>query len=508
MMINLIKCVIFSRVSTSSQSLDSQNAVLYQYAHKEGYNDSEIKLIEQTESAVLNDIDNRIGIQQLFKLINETPSIKCVIVHEISRIARRPDVLYKVRDFLLEHKIQLICLKPEIRLLDDKGDFSQSANLIFSIFSSLAESEGFIRKERFLRAKNLLKSQGKKFSGRVVFGYMKNKDKYCVPHPTNSKIIVDLFNHYLEDKASSAYELYKYACMKYPSVFQPKNYTRDHRKIMSILTKNTYIGNWCYPELISKEIFDKAQEKLSKAKCNPRYESKCKILGRGKVFCGYCGRMLTGVGGSVKAYKCSYKDGNHNVTVNTEIIDNLIWEETRIIANINASIDNKSKIMELSKQIEEKQILLEKYESNIAEIEQKLSKLLDLYINNKVNSKIYDEKQMELNEEMNDNTKHIDVIKAEINSLQDILEKSQKDLLNYKPINYDSIDSFEVKQELVRKYIDKVIVTKLENKSYDIRFTYNTGLVIVQEGKYRYEGVNQHKRVYRINADGTTDRIL
>jgi hypothetical protein len=81
-------------------------------------------------------------------------------------------------------------------------------------------------------------------------------------------------------------------------------------------------------------------------------------------------------------------------------------------------------------------------------------------------------------------------------------------MLNYKPINYDSIDSFEVKQELVRKYIDKVIVTKLENKSYDIRFTYNTGLVIVQEGRYRYEGVNQHKRVYRINADGTTDRIL
>ena len=133
MMINFKpKCIIFSRVSTSTQSLESQNAILYQHAHKEGYDDSEIKLIEQTESAVLNDIDNRIGIQQLFRMIEETPSIKCVIVFEISRIGRRPDVLYKVRDYLLERKIQLICIKPEIRLLDENGNFSQSANLIFS----------------------------------------------------------------------------------------------------------------------------------------------------------------------------------------------------------------------------------------------------------------------------------------------------------------------------------------------------------------------------------------
>lgn len=503
------KIIVFSRTSTFQQDVEQQTKVLSIEATRLGYDEANQVVIEYQESGIKLDAISRQGINKLKQSILNDDSIDCVICWELTRIARRADVIYNIRDFLLEHKIRWIVLKPSfIEIIDSNGKLTQTSSLLLGIFTSFAEQEMAIKAERFLRAKNELRLQGKKFSGRVVFGYMKNKDKYCVPHPTNSKIIVDLFNHYLEDNASSAYELYKYACMKYPSVFQPKNYTRDHRKIMSILTKNTYIGNWCYPELISKEIFDKAQEKLSKAKCNPRYESKCKILGRGKVFCGYCGRMLTGVGGSVKAYKCSYKDGNHNVTVNTEIIDNLIWEETRIIANINASIDNKSKIMELSKQIEEKQILLEKYESNIAEIEQKLSKLLDLYINNKVNSKIYDEKQMELNEEMNDNTKHIDTIKAEINSLQDILEKSQKDLLNCKPINYDSIDSFEVKQELVRKYIDKVIVTKLENKSYDIRFTYNTGLVIVQEGRYRYEGVNQHKRVYRINADGTTDRIL
>ena len=80
--------------------------------------------------------------------------------------------------------------------------------------------------------------------------------------------------------------------------------------------------------------------------------------------------------------------------------------------------------------------------------------------------------------------------------------------MNYKPLNYDSIDSFEVRQELVRKYIDKVIVTKIENRIYDIRFTYNSGILIVQEGHYRYQGKNQNKKVWRINADGTEDRLM
>ena len=503
---SMSKAILFSRVSTPGQDTTSQNNELLNEAHRCGYDDDHIISIDFTESAIKLKFGERQGLLKLKEYIENDKDIDCVFIYEISRLSRQNTMLYEIRDYLIQHGVNLICLKPYMKLLED-GKMSQTASILFSLFSTFAESEMLIKRERFVRGKQELRNQCKKFSGAVVFGYMKDKDKRCVPHPVNGKVVVDLFNHYLEDSCSSVYECYKYACVKYPGLFKVVNYTRDHRKMMSLLTKKTFIGNWCYPALITEETFNKAQDKMAKAKCHPRYESKCKILGRGKVFCGHCGRMLTGVGGSVKAYNCSYKDGQHNMTVNVEIVDELIWDETRVIANINASIDNNTKIVELNEQINGKQILLDDYKRNLEDVEQKMTKLLDLYMNNKVNDKIYESRYTDLTQDEVKIKKHINTLETEISSLHDILDKSQKDLLNIKSVNYDSIDSFEVRQELVRKYIDKVIITKLENKIYDIRFTYNSGILIVQEGHYRYQGKNQNKKDWRINADGTEDLL-
>ena len=501
--------VLFSRTSTTEQDIEQQTKSLIEEAKHLGYPESRQIIVEYQESAIKLDAGSRLGIKKLKQEIENNKDIDCVICWELTRIARRADVIYNIRDFLLEHEIRWIVLKPSfIEIIDRDGKLTQTSSLMLGIFTAFAESEMSVKKERFMRAKNELTKQGKKSAGAVVFGYMKDKDKRCIPHPVNSKVVIDLFNHYLEDKCSSVYECYKYACQKYPDIFKLVNYTRDHRKMMALLTKKTFLGNWCYPALITEDMFNRAQEKMSKAKCNPRYESKCNILGRGKVYCGHCGHMLTGVGGSVKAYNCSYKDGQHSMTVNVDIVDELIWDETRVIANINASIDNNTKIVELNQQINEKQILLDNQNRNLEDIEQKMSKLLDLYMNNKVNDKIYESRYADLTQDETKIKNHINTLETEISSLRDILEKSQKGLLNYKPLNYDSIDSFEVRQELVRKYFDKVIVTKIENRIYDIRFTYNSGILIVQEGHYRYQGKNQNKKVWRINADGTEDRLM
>lgn len=502
------KIIVFSRTSTTEQDIEQQTKALIEEAKHLGYSTENQVIVEYQESAIKLDSDSRIGIKKLKQEIENDISIDCVVCWELTRIARRADVIYNIRDFLLEHKIRWIVLKPSlIEIIDREGKLTQTSSLLLGIFTSFAESEMMIKRERFMRAKNELTKQGKKSSGAVVFGYIKDKDKKCIPHPINSKVVVDLFNHYLEDSCSSVYECYKYACSKYPDFFKLVNYTHDHRKMMALLTKQTFLGNWCYPAIITEDMFRRAQDKMSKAKCNPRYESKCNILGRGKVYCGHCGHMLTGVGGQVKAYNCSYKDGQHNITINVDVIDKLIWDETKVIANINASIDNNNKIIELNNQIESKQVLLENYIKNKEDIEQKLEKLLDLYINNKVSSNIYDSRYADLNQDITKIEKHINVLEAEINALHDVLDKSSKNILEYKPLNFDSISSFEARQELVRKYIDKVIITKIESRLYDIKFTYNSGIIIVQEGHYIYEGKNQNKKIWRINADGTKDNI-
>lgn len=500
--------VLFSRTSTTEQDIEQQTKSLIEEAKRLGYPAKKQIIVEYQESAIKLNFESRQGIRKLKEEIEHNKNIDCVICWELTRIARRADVIYNIRDFLLEHKIRWIVLKPSfIEIIDREGKLTQTSSLLLGIFTSFAESEMMIKKERFMRAKNELTKQGKKSAGAVVFGYMKDKNKYCIPHPVNSKIIIDLFNHYLEDSCSSVYECYKYACQKYPTVFKVMNYTRSHRKMMALLNRDTYLGNWCYPALITEDIYNRTREKMSKAKCNPRYESKCQILGRGKLYCGHCGRMLTGVGGLVKAYNCSYKDGTHNITISTRIVDGIIWEETRIIANINAGMDNNNKITELNQQIKEKNILIEQYNEQKNNIEQKLEKLLDLYMNNKVNENTYTSKYTELTSDESKIQRHINILNTEINSLRDIIEKTQKDLLNYKPLNFDSIDSFELRQELVRKYIDKIIVTKIERGTYDIQFNYQNGIFVVQQGHYIYQGKNQCQKVWRLNSDGTKDLL-
>lgn len=504
---NLTKCIIFSRVSTSSQSLDSQNEVLYQYAYREGYKKNEIKLIEQTESGVLNDIDNRIGIQQLFRLIEETPSIKCVIVFEISRIARRPDVLYKVRDYLLEKKIQLICIKPEIRLLDEAGNFSQSANLIFSIFSSLAESEGFIRKERFTRAKNQLKKDGKKFAGAVVWGYIKNADKSIGLHPLRSKIISELFNYYANNEHSSVNKSYEWAVSHYPSEFPVMPYNKAKRRMQTLLTNKKYwLGDWCYPPIISKELGEKVQEKMHKGKCLPRFNTKFDYLGRGLLICRHCGHILTPAAGRTFAYICP-TDKTHSVTININIIEQLIWEETNVLANINASLGNTERIKEIHSSIIEKENLITNNKERLTALDERYNRLVTLYLDNRIPQQLFDKQNETIQSDIDNVKKTIDTLTASLNELNGLLKGSQ-DILNPKSINFDTLDDFETKLQLVHQYIDKIYVEKIEPRVYSIEFTYKTGIYIVQRGLYKYDAKNQHKKLFRINNDNTEDRLI
>ena len=506
MMINSkLKCLIFSRVSTSTQSLESQNAVLYQHAAKEGYKENEIKLIEQTESAVLNDINNRIGIQQLFKMIEENPSIECVIVYEISRIARRPDVLYQVRDFLLKHKVQLICIKPEIRLLDDDKNFSQSVNMIFSIFASLAESEGFIRKERFARARKLMKEHGQKSGGATIFGYLKNEDKRMIPHPQQAPIIVDLFTYYADNQDASYHSTYMYAMSKYPEYFPSLPYKKAQRKISHFFELSVYWeGNWCYPKLISEDLYERVSEKAKHARCVPRYECKGEWLGRGRVYCKHCRKMMVPVGGTTRAYNCP-TDKEHNMTINIDAMEWLLWEEAKVVANIKASVDNKDVIIKTNQQIEENQNIIEGYRTSLNEYDIKQSKLVELYIDGKISKDIFDTKNNDIEYEKEQLNKKIEKLNSYILELQTILNNSQNNI-NIKSINYDEISNFNAKLDIIKNTINKVWCEKIEPKTYRLEFEYN-GVVVPQRGVYIYMAKNQFKKIYRVNEDETEDLI-
>jgi len=101
------KAILFMRVSTDSQIIESQPKVLRDMAHQDGFSDENIISIGEKESAIKLGEEERRSLEKLKHYI-ETDNIDTVYVFELSRIARTAKVLYSVRDYLVEHQVQLM----------------------------------------------------------------------------------------------------------------------------------------------------------------------------------------------------------------------------------------------------------------------------------------------------------------------------------------------------------------------------------------------------------------
>lgn len=502
------KIIILARISTSPQDIQSQTNDLKREAKRLGFEEQNQIIIETIESAIKLSEEERLGIQIMKHHIESDPSIDCVICWEPSRLARRQDVLYSIREYLFRHKIQLYILNPPVKLLtDDRNSYEPNANTVFSLFATLAENEMMIKKERFLRAKNEMREKGQKFGGATIFGYIKNEEKKCVPHPLHSKIIIDLFNHYVTTD-SSLYDTYIYATGKWSDIFPATEYKKAQHKIKHFFDTEVYVtGNWCYPPLITKEVWDKAHDKMSKAKCNARYNCKRDLLCRGKIYCGYCGRMMTGCGGNVKAYVCG-TNKLHSMQINSEIADWIMWEETRSTINLNSSLDITKKINEIQSELDSKNTLKIQYEERVKSLKEQSGKLLDVYMNNRVSGEIFNKKMDDINENIKIYSEKINKLNAEISTFQTMIEDTQRNL-SIKPINVDKIDDFSTKMDFVRKYISKMII-KRDERPHTTHITFEYAMpVISPRSEYLYIYKNQaNTHVYRINEDGTEDLIF
>ncbi len=504
------KIIILARVSTAPQDISSQTNDLIQEAIRLGYPTDNQIIIETVESGTKKSEEERLGLTEMKLNIEADSNIDCVICWEPSRLARRQKVLYSIRDYLAEKKIQLYILHPPVKLLtDDRSQIDANSNLHFSIFATLAENEMMIKKERFQREKTKLRMENKKFAGAVIFGYIKNAEKKCVPHPIYSKIIIDLFNHYISTD-SSLYETYKYASGKWADLFPVVEYKKAQRKIKHFFNTEIYAnGNWCYPPIIAKDVWEKTQEKMSKARCQPRYNCKREFLCRGKMFCGYCGRMMTGCGGNVRAYVCS-TNKLHSLQINQKVADWIMWEETRCIVNWNNAYNAPNdRTNEVQEKLNEKLILKKQYEDVLKQYKEQEEKILDSYLNNQISKELYDKKIGDIKEKINKYTNMIYRVDAEISSYQTMID----DMRNHwedKSIKVDKINDFTTKQELVRKYIHKMIIKRYDERPHTLHISFEYAMpLMARTSEYLYTFHNQNKMIVsRINNDGTIDEDI
>lgn len=401
------------RVSTAVQDLQQQTDVVKNEMIKDGYSEDNIIFIQDKESAVKLSEEERQGLNKMKDYIEKDPSINCVYVYELSRLSRRPGVLYSIRDYLISHNIQLIVLKPYIRLLDD-GKISQSASIMFSVFGALAEQEGYLRKERCSRGRRKKQLEGKSMSHWLPLGYTTDAEKHIIVDTEKAKLVNRIFNMCVyENKSAAVIARELTETGEFPTLTTVHGHSSS---ILNILHNTAYIGkapfnkktkqeNYNqYTPIVSEELFEKAQLILKQRMLMPKTHHKHIYYCKGIVKDKYSGRVLIAAP-SVASY-CFVPDRldvtrHKTVTVPINLVDCFAWHLTvqynknNVPQNIQRMIEALMEdISTLTKKVENGKRRLAEFERQIVKIQERIvAGKMDETLGDSMLSDIYVEKE-------------------------------------------------------------------------------------------------------------------
>jgi DNA invertase Pin-like site-specific DNA recombinase len=156
MVIEKTPVAILVRVSTLRQETDRQMNELESYAASNGY--EVVAVLKETISGKAN-ADQREGLQQVLDLAR-SGSIKKVLVHEISRIARRSSITHSFVEQLEEAGVSLYWKAQNIETLLPNGKRNPAASIMMAILAELARNEVEFLRERILSGLEEAKRKG------------------------------------------------------------------------------------------------------------------------------------------------------------------------------------------------------------------------------------------------------------------------------------------------------------------------------------------------------------
>src|SRR6266404_430573 len=151
-----IPVAILVRVSTAQQETARQISELQQYAEAKAY--EVVEVCEEMISGRANDND-RHGLRRTEQLAREG-KIKKVLVHEISRIARRNSVAHHFVETLEEGGVSLYWHAQGIETLLPNGKRNPAAGIMLALLAEMARNESETLRERIKSGLALARKRG------------------------------------------------------------------------------------------------------------------------------------------------------------------------------------------------------------------------------------------------------------------------------------------------------------------------------------------------------------
>ena len=452
------KCICFCRVSTQQQDLVKQSYEIQQEAIRLGYDEKHQVVIEHKESGISLSLKEREGINELKNAIETDSLINCVICWELSRIGRKGSDIYQIRDFLKERNIQWVIMKPYMRMFNSEGMEDQSFSLMLGLFTSLAEMEMTIKKERFARGKARSKELGKYTGGTVTFGYSVGKDKKWEINEEEAKVIRFIFDCYETGTHSLATISRELQELGYFTNITILSLTQ---KINRWLKQPIYNGSTNYPAIISNEQYDRVQKVLSDHKNLYRLRNVKNMLCKRLLINKKTGYTLvckakTGLAKGTNErsiYVSDHRRGN-SINILQHAIDPVVWECAKNLYQKYMMDDFKVK----KRQVKIGEELKRKYdvvEQQILKTQEQFDKLEERIIFGKISH----EKSKEISEKLTIKLKSLESDKSKI---LDEIRNNLKIIKEYRVSSRVDLDSlpFEQKYDITHAVIDKVLLSK------------------------------------------------
>lgn len=442
--INKIICVVlYIRVSTEEQakhgySIDSQIARLKEYCKEKGYKIVGI-YIDEGKSARAK-LKNR---KELLKLIEDAKEEKFdrVVFWRLDRWFRNIADYYRIQEVLDAHKISWECSDEEY------DTYTSNGRLYLNIKLSIAQNESDQTGDRIrFNFENMVKN-GKAITGShaVPLGYMvsgEEKNKKVVKNPDTEQMAIDMLNYVR--KCGSIRGTVLYINEKY-------NKTICYDSMRHYLTNTKYYGyyrgndNYC-EAYITKEEFDYIQSLI---KQNVRHNKRYDYIFSSLIRCPLCGSKLSGIttkckNGTFKyaGYRCNHAYNDNLCTYRKKISENVL--EEYLLSNLKQEITKH--IYSIQKIEDSNENLEKKYD--IDKIKKKLSKLTDLYMNDKILREKYDEEFEKLNNQLKEASLPKERKSRNLNKYKDLIDSNMLEV--YNKLNNNS------KRMFWAKYIDYI----------------------------------------------------
>lgn len=541
------KAVLFVRVSTEKQTLESQIEALKRTAFIDGYCDSDLIVIAKKESGVKLKESEREGLNELKSVIIEN-DVDCVYIFELSRLSRDPMTLYSVRDKIFkDNKVQLKCLKPTFSLLEEpeRTKFDAMGSLVFSIFGCFAEQEVVEKKERFHRGKAQKAIEGKYSGGTVPYGYEidANKDNLLVINHDEADIIHTIFDLY-----EAGYSLSRISQELRERGLKYQNYVNKKRSpekdfgiwfVHQILTAELLTGRKTkgatasfarsYPAIISEAQFDRCR-KIAEDNNTSFGKVERIFLAKGLIRCPECGANFRAYSSKIH-YSCpnalmssnvrrlnNLEDRrlcSNNICISISAMDALLWhvavmKECEFM--LGSAISDKSEFEHQIAILKEK---IDAIQPRLDDIAGKRSRIVDAFIEGEITKETELKKFAELDEQKQAILRQ----KVEYEQKVEYFQSRIADIMNFYSMESleagDLADSMEnalrirekieatatdeEKSRLVHKHIKEVNVEK-----QTIVYTFNEKKVKEAPAKYVtitfYDGTQQY--FHFISTDG------